>query len=112
MGQAHDQPGRERPERKNARKQSNGLGPVTIGVCGAGFAPIRVEYRSSQGRAPAPSRGTATLGLWALARGAAAQPSSHGHAREAADHEQRYDHSDRSVWRYHAIRAGVRLILT
>jgi hypothetical protein len=48
MGQAHDQLERERPGKKNARKQSNGPGPVTIGVCGAGFAPIRVEYRSSQ----------------------------------------------------------------
>jgi hypothetical protein len=32
--------------KKNAQKQSNGPGPVTIGVCGAGLAPIRVEYRS------------------------------------------------------------------
>jgi hypothetical protein len=52
MGQAHDQPERECPGKKNARKQSNGPGPVTIGVCGAGLAPIRVEYRSSRGAAP------------------------------------------------------------
>jgi hypothetical protein len=36
MGQAHDQPGRERPEKKkHARKQSNGPGPVTIRGCAA-----------------------------------------------------------------------------
>jgi hypothetical protein len=33
MGQVHDQPGREHPERRNARKQSNGPGPVTIRGC-------------------------------------------------------------------------------
>jgi hypothetical protein len=41
MGQAHDQPGRKHPERRNARKQSNGLGPVTIEGCAA-----RSLYRS------------------------------------------------------------------
>jgi hypothetical protein len=36
MGQAHDQPGRERPgKKKHARKQSNGPGLVTIGGCAA-----------------------------------------------------------------------------
>jgi hypothetical protein len=40
------------PKKRNTRKQSNGPGPVTIRVCGAGFAPIRVEYRSSRGQAP------------------------------------------------------------
>jgi hypothetical protein len=36
MGQAHDQPDRERPaKKKHARKQSNGPGPVTIGGCAA-----------------------------------------------------------------------------
>jgi hypothetical protein len=48
MGQAHDQPGRERPERRNTWKQSNGPGPITIEVRGVGFAPIRLEYRSSR----------------------------------------------------------------
>jgi hypothetical protein len=36
MGQAHDQPGRERSvKKKHTRKQSNGPGPIIIGGCAA-----------------------------------------------------------------------------